>query len=134
MVCERMDKIEVLKDRFRHEPYARLFGLQLEELQEGYARVKMEIRPEFQNIFQVTHGGAIFSLIDEAFEMACNSHLEDAVAINVAVNYLKPAQGQFLVASCREVALTRKTGTYDIEVRNDQGELIALARALSYRK
>jgi len=129
-----MEKIESLKEEFQNERYARFFGFQLEELREGYARVTMEIRPDFQNIFQVTHGGAIFSLIDEAFEMACNSHLEDAVAMSVTVNYLKPAQGCFLTASCQEVALTRKTGTYDIEVRNEEGELIALARAISYRR
>jgi acyl-CoA thioesterase len=129
-----MEKIESLRKEFHNEPYARFFGFQLEELREGYARVTMEVRPDFQNIFQVTHGGAIFSLIDEAFEMACNSHIEDAVAMSVTVNYLKPAQGRFLTASCQEVALTRKTGTYDIEVRNEEGELIALARAISYRR
>lgn len=129
-----MEKIEILKDRFSQEPYARFFGFELEELAEGYAQIKMELKPDLYNIFQVTHGGAIFSLIDEAFEMACNSHLEDAVAMSVTVNYIRPAQGRFLVASCREVALTRKTGTYDIEVHNDEGKLIALARALSYRK
>ncbi|MGC8778810.1 MAG: PaaI family thioesterase [Candidatus Caldatribacteriaceae bacterium] len=129
-----MEKIEMLKEQFRHEQYAQFFDFRLEALEEGYAKVSMKIKPDFQNIFQVTHGGAIFSLIDEAFEMACNSHLEDAVALSVTVNYLKPARGSYLVASCREVALTRKTGTYDIEVRNEEGELVALARALSYRK
>ncbi|MEN3185808.1 MAG: PaaI family thioesterase [Atribacterota bacterium] len=129
-----MEKIEMLKERFSQEPYARLFGFELEELAEGYARIKMELKPDLHNIFQLTHGGAIFSLIDEAFEMACNSHLEDAVAMSITVHYIRPAQGRFLTAFCREVALTRKTGIYDIEVHNEDGELIALARAISYRK
>lgn len=129
-----MEKIEILKNKFLNEPYVQLLGLQLEELREGYAQIRMKLKSDFHNIFQVTHGGAIFSLIDEAFEMACNSHLEDAMAMSLMVNYLKPATTGTLTASCYEIALTRKTGLYDIEVRNEEGEIVALARALSYRK
>ncbi|MCD6156278.1 MAG: PaaI family thioesterase [Candidatus Atribacteria bacterium] len=130
-------KLEQLKEHFREEPFANLFHFSLLELKEGYARVKLEVDERYYNIFGVTHGGCIFALIDEAFELACNSHLEDAVAMSVQVNYIRPVKETSLIAEAKEVALTRKTGIYDIQVfsvRENSEETVAIARALCYRK
>lgn len=129
-----MDKITLLREQFAQEGYAKSLGMELEELKEGYARVRMEIHANFHNIFGTAHGGAIFSLLDEAFELACNSHLEDAVAINVTVHYIKPISQGKIIAEAREVALTKRTGIYDITAYDASGSPIAFARALSYRK
>lgn len=129
-----MDKIAALREKFAQEGYARFLGMELEELREGYARVRMSINENFHNIFSSAHGGALFSLIDEAFELACNSHVEDAVAINVTVHYIRPVVEGEVVAEAREVALTTRTGVYDITCFDALGNPIALARALCYRK
>ncbi len=50
------------------EPFARKFNLKLVDLDEGYSRVEMIFTPDMQNIFGMAHGGALFALIDEAFE------------------------------------------------------------------
>ena len=50
------------------EPFAKKLGLKLVDVDEGYALVEMKCTKEMENIFQMTHGGAIFALIDEAFE------------------------------------------------------------------
>gem|GEM_PF-106393 len=130
-------KLEQLKKRFQEEPFANLFRFSLLELKEGYAKVKLKVDERYYNIFGVTHGGCIFALIDEAFELACNSHLEDAVAMSVQVNYIRPVKEVSLIAEAKEVALTRKTGIYDIQVFSDGEngeETVAMARALCYRK
>lgn len=129
-----MDKITLLRERFTHEGYAQLLGMELEELQEGYARVRMKVEPRFQNIFVTLHGGALFSLLDEAFELACNSHVEDAVAMNITVHYVKPVLEGWITAEAKERTLTTRTGIYDIEAHDEEGNLVALARALCYRK
>ncbi|MDI3530627.1 MAG: acyl-CoA thioesterase [Candidatus Atribacteria bacterium] len=130
-------KLEQLKKRFQEEPFANLFRFSLLELREGYARVKLETDARYYNIFDVVHGGCIFALIDEAFELACNSHLEDAVAMSVQVNYIKPVKEASLIAEAQEVVLTRRTGIYDIRVfcNTEEGEeTVAIARALCYRR
>ncbi len=130
-------KLEQLKRRFQEESFADLFRFSLLELKEGYARVRLEVDARFYNIFGVAHGGCIFALIDEAFELACNSHLEDAVAMSVQVNYIRPVKEASLIAEAKEVALTRKTGIYDIRVFSDgenSEETVAIARALCYRR
>jgi acyl-CoA thioesterase len=88
-----------------------------------------------ENIFGMAHGGAIYSLLDEAFQTACNSHGTVAVALNMNVTYIQPPEpGVLLRAQAKEVSLTRKTATYAITVEDEDGNLIATCQALAYRK
>jgi len=83
----------------------------------------------------MAHGGALFSLLDEAFETASNSHGTVAVALSMSVNYvMAPSPGCTLIAEAREFSRTRKTANYDIRVVDDQGQLVASCQALVYRK
>jgi len=121
--------------RVAQEPFARKLGLKLVKLETGYALVEMTLQPDTANIFEMTHGGAIFSLIDEAFELSCNSHGTVAVALSMTVTYHRPpTQGAILRAESREIYRSRKTGTYDIKVTENEDVLIASCQALAYRK
>ncbi|RZN70144.1 MAG: hotdog fold thioesterase, partial [Candidatus Methanolliviera hydrocarbonicum] len=83
----------------------------------------------------MAHGGAIFSLIDEAFETASNSHGTVAVALSMNITFIKPpSRGDLLFAEAKETSVSRRIGTYDITVKNDVGDLIATCQALVYRK
>jgi len=115
------------------EPFARKFGLRLVELDAGYSRVEMDITSDMENIFGKAHGGALFALIDEAFETASNSHGIMAVALNLNVSYLaSPENGSTLAAEARELNRTGKTAVYDIRVMDDRGKLIASCQAMVY--
>jgi acyl-CoA thioesterase len=117
------------------EPFARKLGMKLIELGEGYSEVEMVFTPDMGNLFGMAHGGALFSLLDEAFETASNSHGTMAVALSMSVNYvMAPSPGCTLTAEAREFSRTRKTANYDIRVVDDQGQLIASCQALVYRK
>ena len=117
------------------EAFSKKIGLKLVDLQAGYSRVEMTFTPDMENIFGMAHGGAIFSLIDVAFETACNAHGTVAVALNVMVTYVaSPAPGSLLTAEAKELSCTRKTANYDIKVHDDQNRLIASCQALAYRK
>lgn len=122
-------------DQVAKEPFAKKFGITLVDLAAGYSRVEMIFTPDMENIFSMAHGGAIFALIDTAFETSCNSHGSMAVALNVTVNYLAaPSKGAKLIAEAQEINLTRKTGNYEIKVKEENGKLIAACQALAYRK
>lgn len=127
--------MDVFRVQVAQEPYARKLGMELLEVKEGYARVRMQASPDSANIFGLCHGGAIFSLMDEAFQVACNSHGTLAVALHVGVSYhAPPRMGTQLVAEAHEIHRSRRTGHYRIEVRDEQGQLIASCQALAYRK
>jgi acyl-CoA thioesterase len=117
------------------EPFAQKFGLKLVDIGTGYSKVAMAFTPDMENLFGMAHGGALFALIDEAFETAGNSHGTLAVALNMNITYVAPAElGSVLTAEAREVSQTRKTASYDIKVHDDHGRLIAFCTALVYRK
>ena len=127
--------IEAILQRVANEPYAKKLGLKLLRLDPGYALVEMDLRDDMANIFDMTHGGAIFSLIDEAFEISCNTHGTVAVALNVTVTYHKsPPRGGVLRAESKEIYRSRKTATYEIKVTDGENGLIASCQALAYRK
>ena len=95
----------------------------------------MSFMEDMENIFGMAHGGALFALIDESFEVASNSHGTMAVALNMNVNYIAtPAKGSYLTAEAKEFHRTKKTATYDIRVTDSQDNLIAVCQALVYRK
>ncbi len=117
------------------EPFARALKISLKELSLGHSLVEMVYEPALMdNIYARAHGGALFALIDEAFETASQTHGIIAVALNVNVTYIQsPEPGDLLQAQANEVAVTRKTATYDIRVTNGKGDLIATCQALAYR-
>ncbi|MGA2404779.1 MAG: PaaI family thioesterase [Syntrophobacteraceae bacterium] len=126
---------QTFHSRVPNEPFASKFGLKLLEIGDGYSKVEMIFRPDMENLFGMAHGGALFALIDEAFETASNSHGSLAVALNMNVTFIAaPAPGTTLRAEAREVSLTRKTASYDIKVSDEHGGLIAACMALVYRK
>jgi acyl-CoA thioesterase len=116
------------------EPFGKKFGLKLVDVHEGYAKVKMLFTKDLENMFGMAHGGAIFSLIDAAFEVASNSHGTMAVALNMNINYLaSPEKGALLIAEAREINRTKKTAVYDIRATDDSGKLLSSCQALVYR-
>jgi len=113
---------------------SRGLGMQLEAIGPGYARLSMRVRPEMLNGFKICHGGFITALADSAFAFACNSDNELTVAAAIAVDFLTPAnQGELLTAEAQEVALSGRTGFYDVTVTNEKGQIVALLRGRSHR-
>ena len=131
-----MDKaFKAIHKKVEEEPYAKKLGLRLVKVAPGYSLVRMVFTPDMENIFGMAHGGAIFSLIDEAFETASNSHGTVAVALSLNVNYIKsPSPGAVLQAEAKETSRSNRIATYDIEVRDDGGDLVARSQATVYRK
>jgi acyl-CoA thioesterase len=130
----------VLKERLIEEAAGEGFvgklGLEIVDVSEGGAVVEMSPGPEDENLFGYVHGGAICALMDEAFQLACNSHGTVALALNISVVFHAPAfKGVRLRAEANEVHLGRRTGTYTIRVVETRSQkLIASCQATAYRK
>ena len=118
-----------------NEPFAKAMKISLVNLDLGYSAVEMDYDPEkMNNIYARAHGGAVFALIDEAFETAGQTDGTIAVALNVNVTYVSsPEPGVKLRAEAKQVSQTKKTASYDIRVSDTSGNLIATCSALAYR-
>lgn len=125
---------QAIFQKFEKEPFARKLGLILLDVQPGYAKAQMSFSQDLENMFGMAHGGAVFSLIDAAFEVASNSHGTMAVALNMNINYLaSPAKGVKLTAEAQEINRTNKTAAYDIRAVDEEGKLLAVCQAMVYR-
>lgn len=109
-------------------------GLQIINVQPGYAMLAMPVRGDMVNGHQICHGGFIFMLADSSFAYACNSYNHNTVASACHIDFLAPArEGDMLEAEAIERSLSGRTGVYDITVRTRGGKTIALFRGKSYR-
>jgi acyl-CoA thioesterase len=124
-----------LKERLEDDPFARHLGIRVLELGEGFAKLEMEIGPQMSNFMGSIHGGAIFALADHAFAAASNSHGIPAVALHLDITYFSvPPPGSTLIAEARELHLSRRTGTYLIEISSGEGIRIASCQGIVHRK
>ena len=127
-------KREAFFKKVAEEPFSKLLNIKLVDVREGYALCEMPYTGALDNIHGIAHGGAVFSLIDEAFEISSNSHGTVALALNMNMTYIKPAvKDSLLRAESKEVSRSRRTATYQITVEDSEG-LVATCQALVYRK
>jgi len=126
---------EAIFQAFKDEPYAKASDMKLTELDNGYSVVEMVFESaKMNNIFDRAHGGAIFGLIDGAFETANQTSGTMSVALNVSVTYIaSPKPGTNLRAEAKQISETKKTANFDIKVTDEDGNLIATCQALGYR-
>lgn len=107
-------------------------GMELASVTEGRAEITLTVEPHHANGIGNCHGGITFALADSAFAFACNSRNQVTVAQHNSITYLAPGRvGDRLTASAKEVSLTGRSGVYDVEVRNQNGEMIARFTGLS---
>jgi len=108
------------------------WGVAIEEAREGYARIRMAVRPDMLNGHAMTHGGMVFALADTAFAYACNSRNVATVAQSATIHFLAPSKaGDVLVAEAEEAELVGRSGVYRISVRTADGAPIAEFTGLS---
>lgn len=108
-------------------------GMQITAIGPGSATLQMVVRPDMLNGLATCHGGLISTLADSAFAFACNSHNQMTVASGFNIELVAPArEADVLTATAVELSRSGRTGVYDIEVINQQGQRIALFRGRSY--
>ncbi|MGD2272759.1 MAG: PaaI family thioesterase [Desulfobacterales bacterium] len=119
----------------KKEPFAQVLKLELVFLEYGHSVIEMTYDPAVaNNIYDRAHGGAIYSLIDEAFQAAGQTDGTIAVALNVNVTYItSPKPHTRLRAEARRVSQTKRTAGYHIIVTDPEEQVIATCQALAYQ-
>jgi acyl-CoA thioesterase len=128
------DVLASIRRYFKNDRFAERADIELLEVSPGFARARMTLSEHHLNGYGSVQGGAIFTLADLAFAAASNAHGNVAVAVNVSITYMKAARTGTLWAEARELSKNFKLGSYTVEVKDDQGDLVALFQGLVYRK
>lgn len=130
-----MTKAEkIVEQMISTDTFSEWLGIDVLEVADGLAKVKMVVRDEMLNGHGVTHGGISFSLADSAFAFACNTHGQKSVSIETSINHIKPVfAGDELVATAEKESTSRSIGNYLVRVTRE-GELVALFKGVAFRK
>jgi acyl-CoA thioesterase len=132
-----MDDTEIA-DKSREAMWAndlavRALGMRVSVPGPGRAEAILEVSENMVNGHHLCHGGYIFTLADTAFAYACNSYNRLAVAASATIEFVRPGRlGDTLTATATEAHRGGRTGVYDIDVTNQDGERIAIFRGRSY--
>ncbi len=76
---------------YEKDTCARKMGIELIEMDDGFAQMSMTVSADMLNGHQTCHGGQLFTLADTAFAYACNSQGLAAVASAASIDFLRPA-------------------------------------------
>jgi acyl-CoA thioesterase len=124
----------VAAEMFARDRASQAMGMHVARVAPGRAELTMTVRNDMLNGHATCHGGFIFTLADSAFAFACNSANMTTVASGASIDFIAPArESDVLTAFAEERASSGRTGVYDIEVKNQRGETVALFRGKSHR-
>ena len=108
-------------------------GIAVEVTGAGAATARVRVRDDMLNGFGVCHGGHLFALADTAFAFACNTYGVVTVAAGGSIDFLRPVHaGDELTATATERRRGKRTGVYDVVVRNQHGKDVALFRGRAH--
>jgi acyl-CoA thioesterase len=129
-LAERVGHAMFAADRASKE----LMGMELVSCEPGRAVMRMTVRRAMLNGHDICHGGFIFTLADSTFAYACNSHNQVTVAAGATIDFLRAVQlDDVLTCEGVERELQGRHGIYDMTVKNQRGEVVALFRGKSTR-
>jgi acyl-CoA thioesterase len=136
MDADPKETLKVMFDKVnREDTFSQRVGVKLVELLPGFARTTLAITDESINIYKMAHGGAIFSIADQACEAAGNSFGEPAVALQQNIHFLAAGKsGDFLEATAKVSHRSKRVGLIEFEVRNQEGLLVAIGQQVIYFK
>lgn len=118
---------------FTADEASKNLGMRIEDVKPGFARLRMTVRGDMANGHGTCHGGIVFALADSAFAVASNTYNAVTVAAAGSIDFLAPARvNDELTAVARELWRSKRTGIYEIAIRNQRGEPIALFRGRSH--
>jgi acyl-CoA thioesterase len=116
------------------DAFARAVGIEAVFIEPGRARMRLDPQDRHRNGIGTVHGGALFTLADMALAAAANAGDHSAVAVNIAMTYLKPGRDGPLFAEARELSAGRTIAAYAVDLTDENGVLMAVCQATVYRK
>ena len=106
-----------------NDRFARLTGIVLSEVREGYAAAELALNENHLNGLNQVQCGVIFTLGDFVFSAATNSGGTTTGGLNVNITYFSSPTGKILRATAREIRVRNRISGYNEEILSGCGEL-----------
>lgn len=119
------DLLTLGRELLAAQPCSRLFGLTLEELAPGMARLRIDLGERHKQQHGLVHGGVVCCAAESALHLAGLSVLGcDTDLMEIKLDHLRPAAGDYLIAHAATVHIARRQAVCrcDVMVCNARGE------------
>ncbi len=126
---------EIVNKMYTNDDYSKWLGISFIDVGLGFCRIKMEVRQEMTNGFDVAHGGVTFAFADSAFAFASNSLGRHAVSIETSISHTRPVfKGDTLIAHASQKNISNTLAIFEVTVTNQNEKVVALFKGTVYRK
>ncbi|PHX82057.1 MAG: phenylacetic acid degradation protein PaaD [Flavobacteriales bacterium] len=124
----------VVAKMYDNDWFSQWLGIERLTIETGSCVLKMTIRKEMLNGFGIAHGGITYSLADSALAFASNSYGKMAVSVETSISHTKQLkEGDEITATAQEMSLSNKIAVYNVTIKNQNNEVVALFKGTVYR-
>ncbi len=125
---------DVVAHMMENDMFSKWLGISILNIEDGYSKIQMQVRPEMINGLGTVHGGIAFSFADSAFAFACNNRNILSVALDTSINFIKTIfVGDVLTAEAKEIHNGRSTGLYHVTITNQSEHIVAMFKGTCFR-
>ena len=125
---------KIVDTMYQNDAFSQWLGIEIIDVSEGFCQLKMTVRKEMLNGFQIAHGGIAYSLADSALAFASNSHGRKSLSVETSISHtVSVKEGNVLTAATEELSLSDKMGVYFITITNQDNQKVAYFKGTVYR-
>ena len=125
---------KVVDRMYNNDLFSQWLGIERIQDGAGSSELKMTIRKEMLNGFDILHGGITYSIADSALAFAANGHGVKSVSVETSISHTAPCKtGDVLQTETKEMSLSAKIGVYQVTITNQENTTVALFKGTVYR-
>ncbi len=116
-----------------YDGMAKALQIRVIEMSENHSLVSMPITEVNKNGLNSVHGGAVFTLADIAFGVACAGAGNCCVTAQSSLSYIKPGLVSPIFARCELINGGKKLMVYEMKVFDAKNILLAKGQITGYK-
>ncbi|MBH49589.1 MAG: thioesterase [Candidatus Marinimicrobia bacterium] len=125
---------KVIHQMYKNDAFSQWLGIEIVDMKEGFCELKMIVREEMLNGFQIAHGGIAYSFADSALAFASNARGRKSLSVETSISHtVSVKDGDVLTAITDEVSLSDKFGVYLVTITNQKNQQVAIFKGTVYR-
>ena len=108
-------------------------GMEFTQIGADFLCARMPVDHRTRQPYGILHGGASVALAETLCSVAANLVLPKetnayAVGLEINANHIKSVREGFVIGTCRALQLGRKISVWEVQIRNEAGELTCVSR------
>lgn len=116
---------EEMNEIVQKNPFAKYIGMELLEIEEGFALGRISFEKQYENIYGGMHGGCAYSLADTLAGIAASTYGECVTTLDASMNYLLPVENtEYVYCKAQVLRHGRKISVVRVEITNDEKTIL----------